>query len=126
MVATQEASYSHLSVSAGDWFQESPQIPISKDTQFPYIKRFGTVNRSSLLYLQLQLNPVAMDGKLYFKASVLQRKVKCITFFTTTIMIEKIIHRTLRPQIIMSDTKFSIPHMRKFKHYLLKQLKSLE
>ena len=124
MVAAQKVSYSHLSVSAGDWFQESPQIPESKDAQFPYIKRFGTLNRSSLLYLQLQLNPAAMDGKLYFKTSVLHRKVKCITFFTTTIMIEKIIHRTLRPR--MSDTKFSIAHTRKSKHYLLKQLKSLE
>ena len=49
MLATQEVSYSHPSVSASDWFQESPQIPKSKDAQVPYIKWLGTVDRFSAL-----------------------------------------------------------------------------
>ena len=49
MLATQEVSYSHPLVSASDWFQESPQIPKSKDAQVPYIKWLGTVDRFSPL-----------------------------------------------------------------------------
>ena len=35
--------YSHLSVSSGDWFQETLQISKSTDAQVPYIKGGHTV-----------------------------------------------------------------------------------
>ena len=47
-------NYDHPLVSAGDWFQEPPLIPKSKDPQVPYIKWHCTVTEVSPPYLWMQ------------------------------------------------------------------------
>lgn len=61
--------YSHPSVSAGDWFQDPPQIPKSADAEVPYINDMVLV----LLYNLCDL-PVYVKSSLDYIHSVIQCK----------------------------------------------------